>query len=149
MWTWLLHGDRHSDIRVQVSQWIHSRWKIRARNLANRQRNGRIPMVTERKKKRTVEPGTAGPVRKSKKLRTVIQKEKTPTRRCPPRACKEKRNQTFHGKRTMIWNKGHRKYEIRYKKRQNLFSSNSSKATIVYSVKIVIMRGLRFSDYIC
>ncbi len=65
IWTWLLHADRHIDIRVQVSRWIHGRWKIRARNLANHQRNGRIPTVTERKKKRTVEPGTAVPSRRS------------------------------------------------------------------------------------
>ncbi len=124
-WTWLLHTDRQIDIRMQVSHWIHSRWKIRARNLASHYGNGRIPAITERRKKRTVEPGTAVPVdaaatipdRETKTLKAEIQREKTPTRRgpprackgtkmgvrrektptrrCPPRACKGKRNQSF------------------------------------------------------
>ncbi len=90
IWPWLLHVDRHSDIRVQVSQWIHSRWKIRARNLAAHRNDDRIPAITDKRKKRIVEPGTAKPLQNSKKPKTEIQERMRPVRRGPTRACKIK-----------------------------------------------------------
>ncbi len=33
IWQWLLHFDRPYNVRMKISQWIHSCWKIRERNI--------------------------------------------------------------------------------------------------------------------
>ncbi len=33
IWEWLLHYDRSSEIRVQTSRWIHSRWRAREQTI--------------------------------------------------------------------------------------------------------------------
>ncbi|MCP3661073.1 MAG: hypothetical protein GY696_01035 [Gammaproteobacteria bacterium] len=66
-------------------------------NLATQQRNGRIPTATERKKKRTVESGTAVRLQRPQKQKSERQIVESPPRRGPSRACK-KRKQLFDDK---------------------------------------------------
>ncbi len=33
IWQWLLHSDRPYNVRMKISQWIHSRWKTREHNI--------------------------------------------------------------------------------------------------------------------
>ncbi len=95
IWPWLFHFDRHYDIRVKLSQWIHNRWKTHLHHIQIR--SNHIPLITENNVRREIlDPGTENPrhiIAIDASQNTVDNPDpgRNQMRRGPDRTCKKKR----------------------------------------------------------